>query len=349
VSVLIIACPCAMGLATPTSIMVGTGRAAEMGVLFRQGDALQQLQSVQKVAMDKTGTLTEGHPELSDLHVADGVDRDTVLPLAAAAEAGSEHPIAEAIMTYARAQGLTIPQAETFQALTGLGLRATVQGQVVLIGSPRLMAREGIDTNSLSDTYDTWGKAGKTALFIAIDGATAAVLAVADQPRPSTPAAIAALQQQGLEIVMISGDGQATAQAIADQLGIDQVIANVLPQGKVEALRQLQSDGTRVAFVGDGINDAPALAAADVGIAIGTGTDVAIEAADVVLMSSDLAGVARARLISQHTMRNIQQNLFWAFGYNVALIPVAAGLLYPVSGLLLSPVLAAGAMALSSV
>ena len=349
IAVLIIACPCAMGLATPTSIMVGTGRAAEMGVLFRQGDALQQLQSVDVIALDKTGTLTEGRPVLSDLVVTEGFDTDAVLALAAAAEQASEHPIALAIVAEAKARGSVVKASEIFQSLTGLGVRAEVAGTKVLIGAAALMAQEGVDISALTAQQTAWAATGKTALFIALNGALAGVIAVSDQTRATTSAAITALKDQGVEIVMISGDAEATAQTVAQQLGIDKVIAGVLPEGKVAALRDLQSSGARVAFVGDGINDAPALAAADVGIAIGTGTDVAIEAADVVLMSNDLMGVARARLISQRTMANIRQNLFWAFGYNVLLIPIAAGVLYPFWGVLLSPMLAAGAMGLSSV
>ena len=349
IAVLIIACPCAMGLATPTSIMVGTGRAAEMGVLFRQGDALQQLQAVDVIALDKTGTLTEGHPVLSDLAVAEGFDRDTVLHRAAAAENASEHPIAKAILAYAEGEGVAVAAAQGFQSLTGLGVRAQVMGTQVLIGTPALMTQEGVETSALLGQHTEWSATGKTALFIALNGTLAGVIAVSDQTRATTPNALKALKEQGVEIVMISGDAQATAETLGAQLGIDKVIAGVLPEGKVAALKELQSNGTRVAFVGDGINDAPALAAADVGIAIGTGTDVAIEAADVVLMSSDLTGVARARLISQRTMANIRQNLFWAFGYNVLLIPIAAGVLYPLWGVLLSPMLAAGAMGLSSV
>ncbi len=347
IAVLIIACPCAMGLATPTSIMVGTGRAAELGVLFRQGDALQQLQSVHTIALDKTGTLTEGRPVFDDLVVAEGFDAAEVLMFAASAEQRSEHPIAQAIVAHAKKD--TLVQPEDFRSLTGLGIRARVKGRDVLIGAARLMAKQDVEIAPLAQQHEDWAAAGKTALFIAIDGALAGVLAVSDTIRATTAAALDALKQQGLEVVMISGDSTATAQAVARDLGISHVIAEVLPEGKVAALRDLQAKGTGVAFVGDGINDAPALAAADVGIAIGAGTDVAIEAADVVLMSNDLMGVARARLISQRTMRNIRQNLFWAFGYNVLLIPVAAGVLYPIWGVLLSPMLAAGAMGLSSV
>jgi Cu+-exporting ATPase len=337
-----------MGLATPTSIMVGTGRAAEMGVLFRKGDALQQLGETQVVALDKTGTLTAGRPELTDLIVADGFDRDAVLRLVAAVEAGSEHPIAEAILRAAAGQGLSLPAVEQFASITGYGVSATVEGQQVLIGADRLMARDGIDLGRLGDAGDELGRQGRTPLYAAIGGKVAAAIAVADPIKPSTPAVISALHDLGLKVAMITGDNQGTADAIARTLGIDHVVAEVLPEGKVAALGNLREHG-KLAFVGDGINDAPALATADVGIAIGTGTDVAIEAADVVLMSGDLTGVVNAFDISARTMRNIRQNLFWAFGYNTLLIPVAAGVLYPGFGLLLSPVLAAAAMALSSV
>ncbi len=349
VSVLIIACPCAMGLATPTSIMVGTGRAAEMGVLFRKGDALQMLQEARIVALDKTGTLTEGHPELTDYSVTKGFMYDDVLRIAAAVEGTSEHPIAKAIVRAAKAKNMTLPMVDDFTSITGYGVQATVDGKKVLIGADRLMTRENIPLKGFQAQGDALGKDGKTPLYIAIDGVAAAVLAVSDPIKPTTPEAIKALHDLGLKVAMITGDNQGTADAIAAELGIDHVVAEVLPDGKVAALEELRKTGTKLAYVGDGINDAPALATADVGIAIGTGTDVAIEAADVVLMSGDLNGVVNAFDISQRTMRNIKQNLFWAFGYNVVLVPVAAGVLYPFYGILLSPMLAAGAMSLSSV
>ncbi len=349
VSVLIIACPCAMGLATPTSIMVGTGRAAEMGVLFRKGDALQQLTSVDVVALDKTGTVTEGRPELTDLILAEGFDRAETLALVAAVEAQSEHPIAEAIVRAARAEGGGRHDVESFESITGYGVRARVAGRDVLVGADRLMTREGLAIGTLADAERRLAEQGRTALFAAIDGRVAAVIAVADPVKPSSAAAIRALHDLGLKVAMITGDKRETAEAIARETGIDHVIAGVLPDGKVAALDELRAAGRHIAFVGDGINDAPALAHSDVGIAIGTGTDVAIESADIVLMSGDLRGVVNAFEVSTRTMRNIRQNLFWAFGYNVALIPVAAGMLYPAVGLMLSPVLAAGAMALSSV
>ncbi len=349
VSVLIIACPCAMGLATPTSIMVGTGRAAEMGVLFRKGDALQALSEVEVIALDKTGTVTEGQPSLTDLVVADGFDRERVLGLIAAVEEKSEHPIAEAIVRGAHREGIAIPNANDFRSITGYGVAASVEGQEVMVGADRYMTREGVEIAALSKTEVELANRGRTALYAAIDGKLAAVIAVADPVKSASREAIAALHARGYKVAMITGDKRETAEAIARETGIDHVIAGVLPDGKVAALDDLRAGGRKIAFVGDGINDAPALAHADVGIAIGTGTDVAIESADVVLMSGDLRGVVNAAHVSKRTMSNIRQNLIWAFGYNVALIPVAAGILYPAFGLLLSPILAAGAMALSSV
>ena len=349
VSVLIIACPCAMGLATPTSIMVGTGRAAEMGVLFRKGDALQALSNVDVIALDKTGTVTEGKPTLTDVIVAEGFDRQSVLAKIAAVEDQSEHPIAEAIVRGARSEGVAIPPASGFRSVTGYGVAAMVDGKEVMVGADRYMLRENVDIAALADKERDLANRGRTALYAAVDGKLAAVIAVADPVKPASRAAISALHDCGFQVAMITGDKQETAEAIARETGIDQVIAGVLPDGKVAALDDLRAGGRKIAFVGDGINDAPALAHADVGIAIGTGTDVAIESADVVLMSGDLRGVVNAVEVSKRTMSNIRQNLVWAFGYNVALIPVAAGVLYPAFGLLLSPVFAAGAMALSSV
>ena len=348
ISVLIIACPCAMGLATPVSILVGTGRGAELGLLFRRGDALQRLSEVQVIAFDKTGTLTEGHPALTDLIPAEGVDEAHVLRLAAGAEARSEHPLARAILAAAAARGLDLPEATTVSALPGRGLSAHVDGHDVLIGNARALAEAGIDAGPLAEAARRLAADAKTPILVAIDGRAAALLAVADPVKPSARAAIAALHDMGVKTAMISGDTKATPEAIAKTLGIDHVAAEVLPDGKVAALTALKAGGT-TAFTGDGINDAPALAAADIGIAMGTGTDVAIEAAEVVLMTGDPAAVADAVRLSRATMRNIRQNLFWAFAYNVILIPVAAGALYPLNGMLLSPMLAAAAMALSSV
>ena len=349
VAVLIIACPCAMGLATPTSIMVGTGRAAEMGVLFRKGEALQLLKDSRVVAVDKTGTLTRGRPELTDLVTAPGFQRAEVLARVAAVEARSEHPIARAIADAAQGEGLALGELANFESVTGYGVRASVDGARVEIGADRFMARLGLSVDVFAEHARRLGHEGKTPLYAAIDGRLAAIIAVSDPIRETTPAAIRALHELGLKVAMITGDNRHTAEAIARQLGIDEVVAEVLPGGKVDAIRRLESEHGRVSYVGDGINDAPALAEADVGIAIGTGTDIAIEAADVVLMSGDLGGVPNAIALSRATIGNIAQNLFWAFAYNAALIPVAAGILYPVSGTLLSPMLAAGAMALSSV
>ncbi len=349
VAVLIIACPCAMGLATPTSIMVGTGRAAQLGILFRQGQALQSLKDVKVIAVDKTGTLTEGKPQLTDFAVSAGFNEDAVLALVAAVEQQSEHPIAQAIVNAAVERQLQIATVSEFQSITGMGVRAMVNGQQIQIGADRFMHSLAINTDVFAEHAKQLGEQGKSPLYAAIDGRLAAMLAVSDPIKASSKAAIDHLHAQGLHVAMITGDNQYTADAIAQQLGIDKVIAQVLPEGKVDAVKALQEQYGLVAYVGDGINDAPALAAADVGIAIGTGTDIAMDAADVVLMSGHLTGVINALALSKATLRNISQNLFWAFAYNIALIPVAAGILYPINGTLLSPVLAASAMALSSV
>ena len=349
VAVLIIACPCAMGLATPTSIMVGTGRGAEMGILFRKGEALQLLKDTCVVAVDKTGTLTEGRPALTDLEVIDGFERDSVLAQVAAVEALSEHPIARAIVQAAQEAQLEVAAVSSFESVTGFGVRAKVSGRSVEVGADRFMRELGLDPAVFAATAERLGHEGKTPMYAAIDGRLAAIVAVADPIKSSTPPAIKALHELGLKVAMITGDNARTAQAIANRLGIDEVIAEVLPDGKVDAVRKLRAEHGVVAFVGDGINDAPALAEAEVGLAIGTGTDIAIETADVVLMSGSLLGVPNAIALSKATLGNIQQNLFWAFVYNTALIPVAAGVLYPAWGVLLSPVFAAGAMALSSV
>ncbi|MDX1589262.1 MAG: heavy metal translocating P-type ATPase [Oleiphilaceae bacterium] len=348
VAVLIIACPCAMGLATPTSIMVGTGKGAEMGVLFRRGDALQQLRETRIIALDKTGTLTEGRPALTDLLVEEGHNEDQTLALIAAVERHSEHPIGEAIVRSARERGLTIPEASQFRSESGHGVSAVVDGQRVMVGADRYLQAQGLSTKERSATARRLGEQGKTPLYAAIDGQLVAILAIADPIREGTRAAIDRLHGLGMRLVMITGDHQDTARSIADQLGIDEVIAETMPQGKVETVKSLQQQGDKLAFVGDGINDAPALAQADLGVAIGTGTDIAIESADLVLMSADLGRVADAIALSAATLRNIRQNLFWAFAYNSVLIPVAAGALYPAYGVLLSPVFAAVAMAASS-
>ncbi|PPB82208.1 Cu+-exporting ATPase [Albidovulum inexpectatum] len=348
ISVVIIACPCAMGLATPVSILVGTGRGAELGILFRRGDALQRLSEARLVAFDKTGTLTQGKPEVTDLLVVPGVDEAAVLRLVAAAEARSEHPLARALLDHARMRGIDAPPAEDVRALPGRGLSARSDGHAILIGNARALAESGIEIAALEQRIADLSARARTPVLVAIDGQLAALFGVADPIKPGARAAIEALHALGLTTAMVSGDTASTARTIARELGIDRVEAEVLPDGKVAVIEELKSQGL-TAFVGDGINDAPALAAADIGIAMGTGTDVAIESAEVVLMTGDPEAVADAVRLSRATMRNIRQNLIWAFGYNVALIPVAAGVLYPFGGPMLSPMLAAGAMALSSV
>lgn len=349
VAVLIIACPCAMGLATPTSIMVGTGRAAELGILFRKGEALQSLREADVVALDKTGTLTKGRPELTDLIVRDGYTIHEVLRLVASVEALSEHPIAEAIVAAAKEEAIDLRPVTNFQATPGFGIEGTVDGRKVLVGADRALKKAGIDVTEVNAKAAALGDEGKSPLYAAVDGKLAAIIAVSDPVKDTTPAAINALHGLGLKVAMITGDNKRTADAIARRLGIDEVVAEVLPEGKVEAVKRLRSGGRKVAFIGDGINDAPALTEADVGLAVGTGTDIAIESADVVLMSGDLNGVPKAIALSKATIQNIKQNLFWAFAYNVSLIPVAAGVLYPVNGTLMSPIFAAAAMAMSSV
>lgn len=347
VAVLIIACPCAMGLATPAAIMTGTGRAAELGVLFRKGEALQSLSNVSVIAFDKTGTLTAGRPELIDLVAAAGSDSDDTLRLVASAEAKSEHPIARAIVAAAERKGLSIAPCEAFRSYSGMGVSATIAGRRIAVGADRFMAALGVDVAGFATMAQQFGAEGKSPLYAAIDDRAAAILCVADPLKPSTKAALRALHDLGIRTAMVTGDNERTARVVAAKLGIDDVVAEVMPEAKVDAVRRLRETGP-VVFVGDGINDAPALAAATVGIAVGTGTDIAIESADVVLMSGDLAKVPAALALSRATMRNIKQNLFWAFAYNIVLIPVAAGALFPVNGTLLSPALGAGAMALSS-
>ena len=349
VAVLIIACPCAMGLATPTSIMVGTGRAAEMGVLFRKGGALQTLGQTQVMVFDKTGTLTQGRPVVVEQVTAPGFEPDDVLRLVAAAETQSEHPLSRAILAHAERQQIVLPAAEQAEAVVGYGVRARVEGRRVLVGALRLMAREDVPAGPLSPALERIERSGATPVAAALDGQIAAVFGITDPIKPGARAVLDGLRAEGLQLAMVTGDAVGTARAIADELDIAHVEAEVLPGDKRAAVARLRSRHGAVTFVGDGINDAPALAEADTGIAMGTGTDVAIESADVVLMSGDLSGVANALNASRATMRNIRQNLFWAFAYNTLLIPVAAGVAYPFTGLLLSPMLAAGAMALSSV
>jgi len=349
VAVLIIACPCAMGLATPTSIMVGTGKGAELGILFRGGDALQSLQGVSVVALDKTGTLTEGRPELIEIKPAEGWQPDETLSLAGALETRSEHPLAQAIVRAADEHGLRLDAATDFTATAGKGAQARIRGREVQVGSARFMSDQGIAVGAFALDAGRFADLGATPLYVAIDGALAALFAIADPVKKDAASAIRRLTSAGLTVVMVTGDDYRTATAVADRLGIEEVVAEVLPEGKIAAVRDLQRGGRKVAFVGDGINDAPALAQADVGIAIGSGTDVAVESAAVVLLSGNLQGVPNAIALSHATMRNIRQNLFWAFAYNASLLPVAAGVLYPFLGILLSPVFAAMAMALSSI
>jgi Cu+-exporting ATPase len=349
VAVLIIACPCAMGLATPTSIMVGTGRAASLGLLFRSGTALQTLAEVKTIAFDKTGTLTLGKPKLTDFIVASGFEKNAVLALSAAAEQHSEHPIANALVDAAAAEKIALGTLETFEAIPGYGLKAKVYGEEIHIGADRLFEKLGINLDVFSTTAQQLAAEGKTPIYVSVNNHIAAVMALADTIKPGTVAALKALHSLDFKIAMITGDNQRTANVIAKQLGIDLVIAEVLPNQKVAAVKELRKQHGAIAYVGDGINDAPALAEADLGLAIGTGTDIAIESADLVLVSGDIQGVPKSIALARATMRNIKQNLFWAFAYNVALIPLAAGIAYPFFGLLLSPMLAASAMALSSV
>ncbi len=351
VAVLIIACPCALGLATPTSIMVGTGKGAENGVLFRNAEALERLHQVRVVVLDKTGTLTEGRPRVTDVVRAEGAPEEpALLRLAAAAERGSEHPLGEAIVRFAIDEWtLDVPEATAFESHGGQGIRARVEGREVRVGRAGHLEAAGVDPAALLPAAEDLAAQGRTPVFVAIDGHLTAVLAIADTLKPGSIAAVAELHRLGLQVVMLTGDNETTARAIAGQAGVDRVLADVRPDEKAAQIRSLQARGKLVAMVGDGVNDAPALAQADVGIAIGTGTDIAIESAAVTLMSGDLRGLVTAVSLSRATMGNIRQNLFWAFAYNVALIPLAAGAFYPFTGVLLDPILAAGAMALSSV
>ncbi|MEP6990818.1 MAG: heavy metal translocating P-type ATPase [bacterium] len=351
VAVLIIACPCAMGLAVPTAVMVATGRGAELGVLIKGGEALQRAGDITTVVLDKTGTITEGKPTITDLVPAAGTPHavDDMLALVAAVEGSSEHPLADAVVRYAKAKGVVVHAAAQFESLTGRGVTAVVDERVVLVGNERLMAERHVEVAPMRAEADRLSAEAKTAMYVAVDGQLAGVFAVADPVRASSRDAVARLHAMGLRVVMLTGDNQRTADAIAKAAGVHHVVAGVLPEGKVAELRRLQAEGRVVAMVGDGINDGPALVAADVGIAIGTGTDVAVEAADIALMRGDLQGVAQAIELSRRTMRTMKQNLFWAFIYNVIGIPIAAGVLYPAFGLLLSPVLASAAMAFSSV
>lgn len=349
VSVLIIACPCALGLATPMSIMVAAGQGAKQGVLVKNAAALEAFEDIDTIVVDKTGTLTEGKPTLVEAAVQEGHDEPRVLALLAAAERGSEHPLAEAIVSGLEDRTDQRFEASDFDSITGKGIVATVEGARVAIGSPALMKDEGVDVSAASDSADEHRKGGGTAMFAAIDGKLAALLAVADPIKQTTKSAIDALHSNGLTVVMLTGDNRTTAKAIADQLGIDRVEAEVLPEQKAEVIRKLQAEGHKVAMAGDGVNDAPALAQADIGVAMGTGAGVAIESAAITLVGGDLNGLVRARELSRATMRNIRQNLFFAFAYNTAGVPIAAGVLYPFFGVLLSPMIAAAAMSFSSV
>ena len=349
IAVLVIACPCALGLATPTAIMVGTGRGADLGILVKSGEALETAHKIDTVVLDKTGTITEGKPVVTDILSIPGYEENQILAWAASAESGSEHPLAEAIMNEAKARSISLLKVTEFMAEPGMGIRGQMDGHQVLLGNPRMMDRNSISMEGLVAQYDQLSEEGKTPMVMAVDGKPAGIIAVADTIKASSHEAVNRLRDMGLEVVMLTGDNRRTAEAIGRQLGISRIEAEVLPGDKAEVVGQLLSEGKKVAMVGDGINDAPALAKADVGIAIGSGTDVAMESADIVLMRNELTGVATAIQLSRSTMRNIRQNLFWAFGYNVIGIPIAAGLLHLFGGPLLNPIFAAAAMSLSSV
>jgi len=349
VSVLIIACPCALGLATPMSVMVGVGRGAGEGVLFKEAAALERMEAIEVVVVDKTGTLTEGAPRMNDVRIAGEFDEQTVVRLAASVEHASEHPLGRAIVDGAKERGIEVGEAQGFSSSSGKGVRATVDERDVAVGNAMLLEELGADAGALEEDANTIRDEGATAVFVVIDGACAGVLSIADPVKETTPEAIEALHSEGLEVVMLTGDSRRTAEAVAKQLGIDRVEAEVLPDQKRDVIEKLQREGRKVAMAGDGVNDAPALAQADIGVAMGAGSDVAIESAGVTLVKGDLRGLVRARRLSEATMRNIRQNLFFAFGYNALCVPIAAGALYPVTGMLLSPMLAAAAMSLSSV
>jgi Cu+-exporting ATPase len=348
VAVLIIACPCALGLATPMAIMVGTGRGAESGVLFKNAEALEVLQKADTLIVDKTGTLTEGKPRLVGVGPAPGFTEDELLRLAASLERGNEHPLAAALVRGAEEKGLRLSEASGFQSVTGKGVEGQVEGRSVVLGNAALLQDRGVAVDAVRLTLEGHRSQGQTVLLAAVDGQLAGFLSVADPIRVSTPEAVRLLHEDGLRLIMLTGDSRATAEAVARQLGIDEVIAEVLPQQKHEAVKRLQAEGRVVAMAGDGINDAPALAQAQVGLAMGTGTDVAMESAGVTLVQGDLRAIARARRLSRATMRNIRQNLLLAFIYNTLTIPVAAGVLYPFFAVLISPIWASAAMSLSS-
>jgi Cu+-exporting ATPase len=348
ISVLVIACPCALGLATPTAIMVGTGKGAENGVLIKGGEALETTFKINTIVFDKTGTITEGKPVVTDI-ITNGISEDEILTFAASAEKGSEHPLGEAIVRGAAEKNLELKVLYKFNAIPGHGIEVKIDGKTILVGNKKLIDEKNIDISALSKESDKLATEGKTPMYISIDGILRGIIAVADTVKPSSKGAIDALHNMGIKVAMITGDNKKTADAIAKQVGIDIVLAEVLPEDKAMEVKKLQGENQKVAMVGDGINDAPALAQADVGIAIGSGTDVAIESADIVLMRSDLMDVTTAIKLSRATIKNIKQNLFWAFGYNVLGIPVAMGLLHIFGGPLLSPMIAAAAMSLSSV
>jgi Cu+-exporting ATPase len=349
VTVLIIACPCALGLATPMSIMVGVGRGAHSGILIRDAEALERFESIDTIVIDKTGTLTEGKPKVVSIVTVEGIDESALLRLAASVERGSEHPLAQAVLNAAGERGLSLGEVSNFAAPSGKGATGVVDGKAVALGNAMLMSELNITTQDLDGAAETARRDGATAIYVAIDGRAAGTIAIADPVKPSAKAALQALREDGLRIVMLTGDNVTTARAVGSWLGIDEIEAGVLPERKSEVVQRLRQEGRRVAMVGDGVNDAPALAAADVGIAMGSGTDVAIESAGVTLLTGDLLGIVRARRLSVATMRNIRQNLVFAFLYNSAGVPIAAGVLYPVFGILLSPMVGAAAMALSSV
>ncbi len=349
VSVVIIACPCALGLATPMSIMVGVGKGASAGVLIRNAEALERFEKIDTLVIDKTGTLTEGKPRVIQIVTAEGFDETEVLALAASAETSSEHPLAGAILAAARERNIGLRQASEFKSVTGKGITALIDGKRVEVGSAQLLKDANIDPGALEARANELRRDGATAMFLGVDGRAAGILAIADPIKQTTPAALEALRADGIKLVMLTGDNRVTAKAVADKLGIDDVQAEILPEAKHAIVRRLRQEGRIVAMAGDGVNDAPALAEADIGIAMGTGTDVAMESAGVTLVKGDLAGIARGRALSRATMRNIRQNLVLAFVYNIIGVPVAAGVLYPAFGLLLSPVIAAAAMSLSSV
>ena len=349
ISVLVIACPCALGLATPTAIMVGTGKGAENGILIKGGEALETTHKINTIVFDKTGTITEGKPEVTDIVPVEGVQSGRLLQIAASGEKGSEHPLGEAIVRGAEKEKLELLKVDQFEAIPGHGIEVVIEGSKVLIGNKKLMDDKQISLASLKDTSDRLAGEGKTPMYVAMNGALSGIIAVADVVKESSAKAIKKLQEMGIEVAMITGDNRMTADAIAKQVGIDRVLAEVLPQDKSNEVKKLQAEGKKVCMVGDGINDAPALVQADIGIAIGSGTDVAMESADIVLMRSDLMDVPTAIKLSKSTIRNIKQNLFWAFGYNVAGIPIAAGILHLFGGPLLNPIFAAAAMAFSSV